>query len=106
MNSRLLRLAREVRLALLLTVLSGLFAGLLTIGQSYLISATVDGVFLKKQTLFQVWGWRRLLLGIITARGLLPWLNEVCANAVAVHVKSDLRQQLFAHILALGPAYS
>lgn len=105
-NSRLLRLAREARLALLLTVLSGLTAGLLTIGQSYLISVTVDGVYLENETLHQAWGWMQLLLIVIAARGLLTWLNEVSANAVAVRVKSDLRQRLFAHILALGPAYS
>jgi ATP-binding cassette subfamily C protein CydCD len=106
MNNRLLRLAGHARLGLLLTILSGLSAGLLTIGQSYLISATVDGVFLGGQTLFQVWGWLRLLLIVIAARGLLTWLNEVSANAVAVRVKSDLRERLFAHILTLGPAYS
>ena len=99
-------LARQARLPLLLTILSGLSIGLLAIGQSYLISSTVDGVFLQKETLAQVWTWMRLLLVVMAARGLLTWLNEVSANAVAVCVKNDLREKLFAHILALGPAYS
>ncbi len=106
MHRRLLQLTQSTRAGLALTVLSGLFAGLLTIGQAYLVSLTVDGVFLQKQALAQVMGWMRLILVIITARGLLTWLNETAATAVAVRIKTDLRRALFAHILALGPAYS
>src|SRR5271157_5073534 len=106
MHRRLLALARDSRLALTLTILSGLFIGLLAIGQAYLVSTTVNDVFLEKQTLLQVSRWMQLLFIVIAARGLLTWLNEVAANAVAIRVKSNLREQLFAHLLALGPAYS
>ena len=106
MHRRLLQLARDTRLTLGLTVLSGLLAGLLTIGQAYLVSLVIDGVFLEKQTLAAVMGWMQLILIIIASRGLFTWLSEVAANAVAVHIKQDLRQRLFAHFLELGPAYS
>ena len=106
MHRRLLTLARDSRIALALTILSGLFIGLLAIGQSYLVSTTVNDVFLEKQTLLQIAHWMQLLFIVIAARGLLTWLNEVAANAVAVRVKTDLRERLFAHILALGPAFS
>ncbi len=106
MHSRLLRLARDTRLSLFFTVLSGLLAGLLTIGQAWLLSSTVNGVFLEGQTLAQVTDWLRTLLGIIAGRAALAWVNEVSANAVAVHVKTNLRKRLFAHIQALGPAYT
>ena len=106
MHRRLLALAHDSRFALTLTILSGLFIGLLAIGQAYLVSATVNDVFLEKQTLIQVAHWMQLLFIVIAARGLLTWLNEVAANAVAVRVKSSLRERLFAHILALGPAFS
>jgi len=106
MHRRLLALAYDSRFALALTILSGLFIGLLAIGQAYLVSATVNDVFLEKQTWIQVAHWMQLLFIVIAARGLLTWLNEVSANAVAVRVKSDLRKRLFAHILALGPAFS
>jgi len=106
MHKRLLTLARDSHFNLVMTVLSGFLADLLTIWQAWLLSNTVNAVFLEGQTLAQVTSWLRLLLIIITARGLLAWVNEVSANAIAVRVKSDLRQRLFAHIQALGPAYT
>jgi ATP-binding cassette subfamily C protein CydCD len=106
MHRRLLTLTRDTRLPLLLTVLSGLLAGLLTISQAYLVSSTVDGVFLKGQTLAQVSNWLRLILFLIAGRALLTWVTEVSANAVAVRIKTDLRERLFNHILKLGPAYT
>src|SRR5512143_103637 len=104
MHRRLIVLTREARLPLLLTIVAGLLAGLLTIGQSYALSSTVNDVFLGRQTLAQVWPWMRLLLAIIAARAVLVWLSEVAANRVAVRIKTDLREKLFSHILALGPA--
>jgi ATP-binding cassette, subfamily C, bacterial CydCD len=106
MHRRLLSLTRDSRSALLLTVLSGFLAGLLTIAQAYLLSSTVNGVFLEGQTLAQVSHWLRLILIVIAGRALLTWANEVSANAVAVKIKTDLRERLFSHILKLGPAYT
>jgi len=106
MHRRLLSLTRDSRTALILTVLSGFLAGLLTIWQAYLLSSTVNGVFLQKQTLTQVAPWLRLILMIIAGRAFLTWLNEVSANIVAVRIKTDLRERLFNHILNLGPAYT
>ena len=106
MHRRLLALARDTRFILTITVLSGLLAGLLTIWQAWLLSSTVNGVFLEGQSLAQVSGWLRLILVIIAGRGLLAWLSEVSTKAVAVRVKNKLRESLFAHIQKLGPAYT
>lgn len=106
MHRRLLTLTRDTRSALLITVLSGLIAGLLTIGQAYLVSSTVNGVFLEGRSLSQVYHWLQLILLVITGRAFLTWVNEVSANAVAVKIKTDLRERLFDHILKLGPAYT
>lgn len=106
MHRRLLQLTRDTRLSLTLTILSGFFAGLLTIWQSWLLSSTINDVFLMGQSLGEVTGLLQLILVAIAGRALLTWLNEVAANAVAVRIKTDLRERLFAHILKLGPAYS
>ncbi len=106
MHSRLLTLARDTRFGLALTVLSGFFAGLLTIWQAWLLSNTITNVFLENQTLIQVWNLLRVMLFVIASRALLTWLNEIWANAVAVRIKTDLRERLVTHIQKLGPAYT
>lgn len=106
MHRRLLSLTRDTRISLTLTILSGFLAGLLTIWQAWNISTVIDGVFLKKFSLAQVTTPLVLILLAISGRAFLTWVNEVAANAVAVKIKTDLRERLFAHILKLGPAYS
>jgi ABC-type multidrug transport system fused ATPase/permease subunit len=106
MHRRLLSLARDARLALALTILSGLLAGWLTIGQARGLSLLVDRVFLGGADLAAVTGLLGFLLGAIFLRALLAWVSEVAANRVAVRVKADLRERLFTKLLALGPAYT
>ena len=103
---RLLMLARDNRIALAVTILSGLLTGLLAIGQAAGLSRVVDGVFLGGQLISDVAGLLRLLLLIVLLRALLAWGSEVSANALAVRVKNDLRKRLFDKILSLGPAYT
>ncbi|MGC1374596.1 MAG: thiol reductant ABC exporter subunit CydD [Anaerolineales bacterium] len=106
MHRRLLQLARDSRLALTLTILAGLLGGLLTIGQAALLSQVISRVFLDSQTLPTVLDALLLMLAVIALRGLVAWGGAAAATAVAVRVKTDLRQRLFAHLLKLGPAYA
>lgn len=106
MHRRLISLTRDSRFSLTLTIASGFLAGLLTIWQAWNLATVVDGVFLQKFSLEQVTTPLTFILLAISGRTLLTWLNEVAANAVAVKIKTDLRERLFAHILKLGPAYA
>ncbi|MEJ5240333.1 MAG: thiol reductant ABC exporter subunit CydD [Anaerolineales bacterium] len=105
MHRRLLALTRHTRFLLILTVLSGFLAGLLVIGQAWLLSGTVNDVFLEGKTLEQVWPGLRLFLLVIAARALLTWLNELSASTIAVRLKALLRRNLLEHLFRLGPAY-
>jgi ATP-binding cassette subfamily C protein CydD len=106
MHRRLITLTRNSRLALTLTILTGFLAGILTIGQAWYLSLVIDGVFLGSRSLIQVLPWLRLLLFILSGRAFLAWINEVSANAIAVRIKTDLRERLFTHLLNLGPSFS
>jgi ATP-binding cassette subfamily C protein CydCD len=105
-NPRLLNLARDSRTALLIAILAGGVGGLLTIGQARALSLTVAGIFLDHQSLQGVSHLLRGLIFFIVGRSVLVWVGEVSAKAVAIRVKHNLREQLFAHILKLGPAYT
>ena len=104
--NRLQSLARSSGLALTLTILAGLLGGLLTIWQASILSQVINGAFLDKQTLAALLNPLLLALLVIALRGLFTWGGSIAATAVAVRVKTDLRQRLFAHLLALGPAYA
>ena len=103
---RLVLLVRDTRLALGVAVLCGFLTGVLTIAQAAGLSGVVDGVFLGGLKLADVSGLLQLLVLIVGLRALLAWGSEVSATAVAVRIKSDLRQRLFEKILRLGPAYT
>ncbi len=106
MHRRLIALAWESRQVLIIAILSGFGAGLLTIAQAWLLSSTINAVFLERQTMVQVWGWLRLILVILSARCVLVCLNEVTSNELAVGLKTGLRERLYLHMQSLGPAFS
>ena len=106
LDDRLLRQARLVRVALLLAILLGLLAGVVTVGQARFLSRVVSLVFLEHNTLHQVLPWMALLLALALARAGLVWGAELAAGHAAGRVKQQLREQLAAHLLALGPAYT
>ncbi len=105
MYRRLLSLARGQLVPLMLTILCGLLAGWLTIGQARGLSLVVDGVFLRGKGLGDVETLLLVVLGIIIIRSLLAGLMEISASTIAIRVKNDLRGRLFAKIQALGPAF-
>lgn len=89
-----------------LAVSLGVLTGVLVVFQARALSGIIAAVFMGGQDLAQAAPALRLLLVLFILRALLAWGNEVAANAAARQVKQDLRQQIFAHLLALGPAYA
>ena len=105
-DPRLLRQARPVRRLLVLTVTFGALSGVLIVLAARVLAAVVNGVFLGGLALADVWPLLVALAAIAVVRGLLLWAGDVTANRVATRVKTDLRERLTAHLLALGPAYT
>ena len=105
-DRRLLIYARRERLDLVLTVTLGALSGVLIVLAARVLAAVVNGVFLGGLALADVWPLLVALVAIAVVRGVLLWAGDVTANRVATRVKTDLRERLTAHLLALGPAYT
>jgi thiol reductant ABC exporter CydD subunit len=103
MFTRLLRLAIPSRLALLLTILLGWLGGLAAILQAWLLSRTINGVFLAGQGLSDVQGLLTFMLGVIAVRALLTWGGGRTASRMALRIKTGLRTHLVQHLTALNP---
>ena len=106
LDRRLLRLARDVRLSLALTVALGVLGGALLVGQAWALSRAISRVFMDGGALADAQLWLLGLLALSLARAAAAWARDVAAQRVAGRVKHDLRRRLFAHVLALGPAYT
>ena len=106
LDKRLLRLARSARLLLGVTVLLSFAAGILVAIQARQISGIVTRVFLGGNKISDVSLGMVVLLGVILLRAGLVWLAEISASKAAVRITSNLRNQLFDHLLRLGPAYT
>ncbi|HMD90515.1 MAG TPA: ABC transporter transmembrane domain-containing protein, partial [Anaerolineaceae bacterium] len=104
-NRRLLLLARQVWFYLGLSILIGLIGALLVILQAHFLSRIIAGVFLGRQILAAVQPFLWILLGIMLVRVLTTYGSGYLASLASVQVKTNLRELLFSHILALGPAY-
>ncbi len=102
---RLLRLAINQRYLLVLTILTGLAAGILVVIQARLLSQVINLSFLHRLGLEEVSSDLFWLLGLIFLRASLVWISETTAGELALRLKSSLRQQVFEHLQALGPAY-
>lgn len=106
MFKRLLQLARSNRLALNLTILFGWLGGLAAILQAWLLSRSIDGVFMGGLGLADVSGLLKLMLAVIFLRAMATWAGERFASSLALRIKSDLRTRLVHHLAALNPAYT
>lgn len=92
------------RLALVISL--GALAGLLLVAQASLLSRIINQVFLQGAALDGVAPLLLLLVGVGAARALVMGAGEITAQHMAETIKTDLRERLYAHILALGPAYT
>ncbi len=103
-DPRLLRHADAARGYLVLTVLLGLAATALILAQAGLLAralaAPAAGIGVAALA-----GTLGVLLAVLAARAVTAYGGELAALRAAAAVKSQLRRELTAHVVRLGPAW-
>jgi ATP-binding cassette subfamily C protein CydD len=103
-DPRLLTYARAARNHLIVTVLSGLAVTGLILAQAALLAHALAAAALGTGAAALA-GTLLALLGVVVARGAAAYGGEAAALRAAARVKSQLRRELIARCLRLGPAW-
>jgi ATP-binding cassette, subfamily C, bacterial CydD len=104
-DPRLARYARTARWYLAATTVLGVAAVGLVIAQASLLAWAISQVALDRAGLAQLRGSLIALAAVIAGRVVVVWAQEVAAHRACAGVKSELRGQLLAHVLRLGPSW-
>lgn len=109
-DKRLFTYIRHMRIYMVVLGGLSLLAAVLIVLQAHFITTVINGVFLTKQTLPEVFGQGQalslwLLLIVIGVRASLFWFNEILGHKMATQAKNTLRTRLFEHLLKLGPIF-
>ena len=91
LDRRLLRVARAAVAYLLVTVLLGLLAAGLAIGQAALLADAISSAFLGGAGLDALGGTLGVLALVLIARAVTAWAQEASAHRAAAAVKTRLR---------------
>ncbi len=106
LDRRLLRETRQATPSLLAVALCYWLAGVLLVGQAWVLSQVVAQVFLEGATLHDVMVWLAVFAACAAVRSALVWCGQVAAQHLAGAVKRNLRARFAAQLIALGPAYA
>lgn len=79
--------------------------GGLIVFQAYTLAYILDAAFIHHHFRADLYPWLGILLGVIIARAVATWANEVTAQRLAIRVKAQLRRELLRAMLRAGPAY-
>ncbi len=103
MPKTLLRQLPGVRRWVAFSVGLGLLGTLLTIAQTALLASVIARTFQARADLPSLAPALVALLILTVVRASVTWLRETAAQAGATEVKRNLRAQVVAHLLRLGP---
>ncbi len=105
LDPRLVRYARGVRNLLIGSVVVAAGTALLVIAQAFCLGDVVSRVFLGGATLSDVAPVLGILAVVVVARAVLGSLGESLAQRAATRTSAQLRAQLLAHVVRLGPVW-
>lgn len=104
-DPRLLRFAAATRFFIVVLAIAGIASTALVIVQAISITQIVVPVFTESKSLDQVIPFVLLLVGVVLLRVLLAFVVELLAHRSAAAAKSQLRMQVVAKIMELGPVW-
>lgn len=97
--------ARRVRVPLGVSVALSMGDGLLLILQAWLLALIINAVAMDGRGLDAVWPWLWSVLAVFLGRAAVTPLAEMAAFESAARIKLSVRQRLYDHVQALGPAW-
>nr|WP_240940305.1 thiol reductant ABC exporter subunit CydD [Planosporangium flavigriseum] len=105
MDPRLIRYAGATRWYLTVCVILGLAVAGLIVAQATLLAGGITAIFLHGAGVSALRGALIALGGVVVARAVLAWAQEVAAHRAAAAVKTQLRERLLGHLVRLGPGW-
>ncbi|MCS7462676.1 thiol reductant ABC exporter subunit CydD [Paenibacillus doosanensis] len=106
MMKKLLDRVQGTRKLLLAGIGFSVIGGVLMILESVSLARLVHGAFLNGLGLSALAPVFAVLLGWILLRALVQTASEYVSSQMAMRIKSDLRRQLLAKLVELGPGYA
>jgi ATP-binding cassette subfamily C protein CydD len=107
LDPRLLRRARAARRYVVLTAVLGLASAVLVVAQALAVAALVARAVAERSVDADV---AARLLGVLVAvaagRAAVAWAQERAAQRAAARTVAELREQVLAHAVALGPRWA
>lgn len=86
--------------------LAPILAGLVFVGQAYLLAYVLDALIRLRQPIDSLWGAMVGIAVLIVLRALIIWSGQRTASHAAEHIKTTLRTEIFATLLQRGPAWT
>ena len=84
----------------------GLAGGILLIFQARILSLIVHGAVMEKRSIDPMLPMFAYLAAIVVLRAVLSWAREVTGFYAGARIRQQIRLELLAHIVSLGPAYT
>ena len=89
---------------LVIAIGAGMGAGLLIIGQSWIMARVIHSAVVDQQAPAELVPLLGLLLGVFGGRSLLVWLKETAGFQAGAAVRRQVRAALLEGVIARGPA--
>lgn len=102
----LLKRVGTARSWILISVGLGLGSGILLIAQAGFLSRIVHDAFMEKRASDQLGPLFTALVAVVILRAALGWAREVSGFLAGSRIRQEIRLELLAHIVSLGPSYT